>query len=64
LGEYEEVKEPTSAEFQQLLNENEALRAEIAEFRRALQTEIALAEDLSKDNQRLHAELRFFNERA
>jgi hypothetical protein len=58
-------REPTSAEYQQLLDENDALRAEIVKLRWKLencemirQEQASYIRGLWEDNQRVHAELR------
>jgi hypothetical protein len=60
--------EPTSAEYQQVLNENDALRTAIVKLKDKLEDyERIRKEDadyirgLWEDNQRVHAELRYFN---
>ena len=66
---------PTSAEYQQVLDENDALRAEIvklklkiSELRSQLENCQMIREEqasyirgLWEDNRRVHAELRYFN---
>ena len=68
-------REPTSAEYQQVLDENDALRAvivklelKISELRSQLencemirQEQASYIRGLWEDNQRVHAELRFRN---
>ena len=61
-------REPTSTEYQQVLDENDALRAEIVKLKWKLENcEILRQEQASyirglwEDNQRVHAELRYFN---
>jgi cell shape-determining protein MreC len=62
--------QPTSAEYQSLLTENDALRAELAECKDQLtrlqqvrRDEVGYLRDLRNENFRLHSELRFFNRR-
>ena len=61
-------QEPTSAEYQQVLDENDALRAEIVKLRDRLESCEMIRKDqasyisgLWEDNQKVHAELRFRN---
>src|SRR5262249_41934917 len=61
-------REPTSAEYQQLLDENDALRAEIVKLKGKLencemirQEQASYIRGLWEDNRRVHAELRYFN---
>ena len=61
-------REPTSAEYQQVLDENDALRAEIVKLKWKLedcemirQEQASYIRGLWEDNQRVHAELRFCN---
>jgi cell shape-determining protein MreC len=56
-------REPTSAEYQFLLNENDALRAELAELKRIRKENSAYIQSLWDDNRRLHSELAWFNRR-
>ena len=58
-------REPTSAEYQQVLDENDALRAEIVKLKWKLencemirQEQAIYIRGLWEDNQRVHAELR------
>jgi hypothetical protein len=60
--------EPTSAEYQQVLNENDALRAAIVKLTDKLencemirQEQDSYIRGLWEDNRRVHAELRFHN---
>jgi hypothetical protein len=59
---------PTSAEYQQVLDENDALRAEIVKLKWKLencemirQEQAGYIRGLWEDNRRVHAELRFHN---
>ena len=61
-------REPTSAEYQQLLDENDALRAVIVKLKWKLENSEMIRQEqasyirgLWEDNQRVHAELRFRN---
>jgi hypothetical protein len=61
-------REPTTAEYQQLLDENDALRVEIVKLKWKLencemirQEQASYIRGLWEDNQRVHAELRYFN---
>ena len=61
-------REPTSAEYQQVLDENDALRAEIVRLKDKLencemirQEQAGYIRGLWEDNQRVHAELRLCN---
>ena len=61
-------REPTSAEYQQLLDENDALRAKIVKLQWKLencemirQEQASYIRGLWEDNRRVHAELRYFN---
>ena len=60
--------EPTSAEYQQVLNENDALRVAIVKLKDKLescemirQEQDSYIRSLWEDNRRVHAELRFYN---
>jgi hypothetical protein len=62
-------REPTSAEYQQVLDENDALRAEIVKLKWKLencemirQEQASYIHGLWEDNRRVHAELRFRNQ--
>ena len=61
-------RDPTSAEYQQVLDENDALRAEIVKLKWKLescemirQEQASYIRGLWEDNQRVHAELRYYN---
>ena len=61
-------RDPTSAEYQQVLDENDTLRAEIVKLRDRLENcemirkdQASYIQGLWDDNQRVHAELRFRN---
>ena len=61
-------REPTSAEYQQVLDENDALRAEIVKLGGRLENCEMIRKDqadyireLWNDNQRVHEQLRYFN---
>ena len=61
-------RDPTSAEYQQVLDENDALRAKIVKLKWKLencemirQEQASYIRGLWEDNQRVHAELRFRN---
>ena len=56
-------REPTSAEYQALLNENDGLRAELAELKRRRKENTTYIQELWDDNRRLHSELAWFNRR-
>jgi hypothetical protein len=58
-------RDPTSAEYQQVLDENDALRAEIVKLKWKLENSEMIRQEqasyirgLWEDNQRVHAELR------
>jgi len=60
----------SAAEYQQLLTENDQIRAELAELRHKLacheqmrKDNISYMQELWNENRRLHAELKFFNQR-
>ena len=60
-------REPTSAEYQQLLDENDALRAEIVKLKWKLenckmirQEQASYIRGLWEDNRRMHEQLWFF----
>ena len=55
--------EPTRAEYQSLLDENDALRAELAELKRIRKEDAGYMRALWDDNRKLHAELAYFNRR-
>jgi hypothetical protein len=62
------LAQPTSAEYQQMLDENDALRAEIVKLKWKLencemirQEQASYIRGLWEDNQRVHAELRYCN---
>jgi hypothetical protein len=65
------VREPTIAEYQRLLDENYALRVKIdelkaeqlAELKRIREENMIYIRELWDDNQKVHAELRYFNQR-
>ena len=59
-----------AAEYQQLLDENDALRAELAELKHKLacyeqirKENTSYIQELWDDNRRLHSELNYFNRR-
>jgi hypothetical protein len=61
-------REPTSAEYQQVLDENDALRAKVVKLKWKLencemirQEQASYIRGLWEDNQRVHAELRLRN---
>ena len=53
----------SAAEYQHLLDENDALRTELAELRRRRKEDATYMLELWDDNRRLHSELRYFNRR-
>ena len=62
-------REPTSAEYQQVLDENDSLRAEIVKLKWKLencemirQEQAGYIRGLWEDNRRVHAELWYFNQ--
>jgi cell shape-determining protein MreC len=62
-------REPTSAEYQNLLYENDTLRvelaglkAELAELKRLRKENMTYTQELWNDNQRVHSQLRYFNQ--
>jgi hypothetical protein len=61
-------REPNSAEYQQVLDENDALRAEIVKLKWAIENCEMIRKDqasyirgLWEDNRRVHEQLRYFN---
>ena len=60
-------RDPSSAEYQQLLDENDALRAEIVKLRNRLENcemirkdQASYIRELWEDNRRVHTELRWY----